>query len=239
MNIGKQQSLGHRVWGFAVLISIFILWVCWTWRHELWSLWHGLLQAFEHRESIRAYILSLGHLAPFTFIALQALQVVISPIPGEATGFIGGFLFGKWIGFFYSTVGLTLGSAVAFFLSRQFRRLVRLWLIRSRLYGRFEHLVEHQGLFMVYVLFLFPGFPKDFLCYLLGFSRMPWLAFIAIVILGRMPGTLVLAMQGANIYDKDIEGFISILFLTLLVLLPSLYYRERIYQWMEVHSLKE
>lgn len=239
MNIGKQQSLGHRVWGFAVLISIFILWVCWTWRHELWSLWHGLLQAFEHRESIRAYILSLGHLAPFAFIALQALQVVISPIPGEATGFIGGFLFGKWIGFFYSTVGLTLGSAVAFFLSRQFRRLVRLWLIRSRLYGRFEHLVEHQGLFMVYVLFLFPGFPKDFLCYLLGFSRMPWLAFIAIVILGRMPGTLVLAMQGANIYDKDIEGFISILFLTLLVLLPSLYYRERIYQWMEVHSLKE
>jgi uncharacterized membrane protein YdjX (TVP38/TMEM64 family) len=178
-------------------------------------------------------------LAPFTFIALQALQVIISPIPGEATGFIAGFLFGKWIGFFYSTVGLTLGSAVAFFLSRQFRRLVRLWLIRSRLYGRFEHLVEHQGLFMVYVLFLFPGFPKDFLCYLLGFSRMPWLAFIAIVILGRMPGTLVLAMQGANIYDKDIEGFISILFLTLLVLLPSLYYRERIYQWMEVHSLKE
>ena len=68
---------------------------------------------------------------------------------------------------------------------------------------------------------------------------MPWLAFIAIVILGRMPGTLVLALQGANIYDKDIKGFISILFLTLLVLLPSLYYRERIYQWVETHSLKE
>ncbi|MCK4425310.1 MAG: TVP38/TMEM64 family protein [Deltaproteobacteria bacterium] len=197
------------------------------------------MQAFEHRESVRAYALSLGHLAPFAFISLQALQVVISPIPGEATGFIGGFLFGKWAGFFYSSVGLTLGSAIAFFLSRQFRRLVRLWLLRSRLYGRFEHLAEHQGLFIFYILFLFPGFPKDFLCYLLGLSRMPWLAFIAIVILGRMPGTLVLALQGANTYDKDIEGFVSILFLSLLVLVPSLYYRERIYQWVETHSLKE
>jgi uncharacterized membrane protein YdjX (TVP38/TMEM64 family) len=177
--------------------------------------------------------------APFAFILLQALQVVISPIPGEATGFIGGFLFGKWVGFFYSTVGLTLGSAIAFFLSRQFRRLVRLWLIRSRLYRRFEHLAEHHGLFIFYILFLFPGFPKDFLCYLLGLSRMPWLAFIAIVILGRMPGTMVLALQGANTYDKDIEGFVSILFLSLLVLVPSLYYRERIYLWVETHSLKE
>ena len=239
MNIGKSPSSGRRVWGFAVFFFILVLWLCWTWRYELWSFWHGLLQAFEHRESIRAYILSMGYLAPFAFISLQALQVVISPIPGEATGFIGGFLFGKWAGFFYSTVGLTLGSIIAFFLSRQFRRLVRLWLIRSRLYSRFEHLTEHQGLFIFYILFLFPGFPKDFLCYLLGLSRMPWLAFIAIVILGRMPGTLVLALQGANTYDKDIGGFISILFLSLLVLVPSLYYRERIYQWVETHSLKE
>lgn len=239
MNIGKPRLSGHRVWGFAILISILIFWLCWTWRHELWSLWCGLLQAFEHRESVRAYILSLGHLAPFAFISLQALQIVISPIPGEATGFIGGFLFGKWAGFFYSTVGLTLGSAIAFFISRQFRRLVRLWFLRSRLYGRFEHLIEHQGLFIFYILFLFPGFPKDFLCYLLGLSRMPWLAFLVIVILGRMPGTLVLTLQGANTYDKNIEGFISILFLTLLVLIPSLYYRERIYQWVEAHSLKE
>jgi uncharacterized membrane protein YdjX (TVP38/TMEM64 family) len=239
VNIGKPRSLGRRIWGFAILISILFIWLCWTWRHELWSLWCGLLQAFEHRESIRAYALSQGHLAPFAFILLQALQVVISPIPGEATGFIGGFLFGKWAGFVYSTVGLTLGSAIAFFLSRQFRRLVRSLLIRSRLYCRFEHLAKHRGLFIFYILFLFPGFPKDFLCYLLGLSRMPWLAFIAIVILGRMPGSLVLALQGANTYDKDIEGFVSILFLSLLVLVPSLYYRERIYQWVETHSLKE
>jgi len=34
------------------------------------------------------------------------LQVIpISPIPGEATGILGGFLFGQWLGLLYSTIG--------------------------------------------------------------------------------------------------------------------------------------
>ena len=39
-----------------------------------------------------------GILAPVIFIALQALQVIIAPIPGEVTGILGGFLFGEWLG---------------------------------------------------------------------------------------------------------------------------------------------
>src|SRR6266436_1551977 len=54
-----------------------------------------------------------GILAPVIFIALQALQVIIAPIPGEVTGILGGYLFGQWIGLLYSTIGLTLGSVAA------------------------------------------------------------------------------------------------------------------------------
>jgi len=53
--------------------------------------------------------------APVIFIGLQALQVVVvvAPIPGEVTGILGGYLFGEWLGFLYSTIGLTLGSVAA------------------------------------------------------------------------------------------------------------------------------
>jgi len=47
-----------------------------------------------------------GVLGPVFFIALQTLQVILSPIPGEATGFLGGYLFGERLGFVYSTIGL-------------------------------------------------------------------------------------------------------------------------------------
>ncbi len=68
---------------------------------------------------------------------------------------------------------------------------------------------------------------------------MPWQAFLAIVVLGRIPGTLVLTLQGANIYNGNIIGFFSILIVCMLVLVPSWYYRERIYRWVELHSLKD
>ena len=47
------------------------------------------------------------------FIALQALQVVVSPIPGEATGILGGYLlqqFGAWAPGVFSAVGLLLSD---------------------------------------------------------------------------------------------------------------------------------
>ena len=48
----------------------------------------------------------------------RRLQVVIAPIPGELTGVVGGFLFGTWRAVVYSSLGLTVGSAVAFMLAR-------------------------------------------------------------------------------------------------------------------------
>jgi len=53
---------------------------------------------------------------------LQALQVVVSPIPGELTGVVGGYVYGVKFGFVASTLGLTLGSWVAFELASIFGR---------------------------------------------------------------------------------------------------------------------
>ena len=48
---------------------------------------------------------------------MQAIQVIAAPIPGEVTGFIGGYLYGIVLGIGLSTIGLTIGSYVAFNLS--------------------------------------------------------------------------------------------------------------------------
>lgn len=239
MSARKPWSVTSRRSFLIVPVAAAVLWVAWNWSDEVVLLWRRLVELLEHQELLRDFTISLGSVAPLVYVGLQALQVVISPIPGEATGFIGGFLFGAWLGFFYSTAGLTLGSVAAFFLSRWFRRSVRSRLKKSKIYNKLEHLIEHQGLFLCFVLFLLPGFPKDFLCYLLGLSRMPWQAFFVIVTLGRMPGTLMLTMQGANVYNGNVRGFVGLLLLTLIVMGPTWYYRERIYGWVERHSLEE
>src|SRR6059036_3062458 len=63
-----------------------------------------VVRLFEDEPFLRAVLQELGVLAPVLFIALQTLQVIMSPIPGEATGFLGGYLFGEWLGLCYSTI---------------------------------------------------------------------------------------------------------------------------------------
>ncbi len=77
-----------------------------------------IIYGFESKEHMRTYLKAWGAWAPIVFIALQALQVIVAPIPGELTGVVGGFLFGTWRAVAYSSLGLTLGSAIAFLLAR-------------------------------------------------------------------------------------------------------------------------
>ena len=104
-------------------------------------------------------------LAPVIFIGLQALQVVISPIPGELTGILGGYLFGQWVGLLYSTIGLTLGSVVAFAVGRWLgARYVRK-LVSADIWHKMGFIVEAEGAILCFIIFLMPGLPKDVTCY--------------------------------------------------------------------------
>src|SRR2546428_8611516 len=77
------------------------------------------MRLYLDRHFMAATLRQWGVLAPLVFIVIQALQVIIAPIPGEVTGLLGGFIFGQWLGFFYSTLGLTAGSLFAFWVGRR------------------------------------------------------------------------------------------------------------------------
>ncbi len=90
-----------------------------------------VLRLYRDHEFFDETLQALGWLAPVAFILLQALQVVVSPIPGEATGLLGGYLFGLTLGFIYSTVGLTLGTVAAFAIGRWLGARVVARLVRA------------------------------------------------------------------------------------------------------------
>ena len=55
-----------------------------------------LVRLYVDRYFLKQTLREWGVLAPIIFILLQALQVVIAPIPGEVTGILGGYL-GGWV----------------------------------------------------------------------------------------------------------------------------------------------
>jgi uncharacterized membrane protein YdjX (TVP38/TMEM64 family) len=194
--------------------------------------WRQLTQYLHEREKIRYLLKEAGPFGPLVFVTVQALQVVLAPIPGEATGFLGGFLFGAPLGFLYSSIGLTLGSMLAFLLGHLLEEKFVVKVVSPETMQRFDFLMEHQGALVAFFLFLLPGFPKDYLCFLLGLSPLSFRVFAVLVAVGRMPGTLMLSLQGANIYEGDYLSFAVILALCLVVGGLLYYYRETLYVWI-------
>src|SRR5207247_7797288 len=147
----------------------------------------GRLYSDEHylKKSLRDW----GVLAPVVFIVLQAMQVIISPIPGEATGFLGGFLFGEWLGFLYSTIGLTAGSVVAFAIGRWLGAHFVQNVVSKQTWERLGFIVEAEGAILCFIVYLIPGLPKDIVCYVFGISPVQMGVVALVPRRGRLHGT--------------------------------------------------
>ena len=194
--------------------------------------YRDFVRFYTSRKEVKAFLATFGPYAPVPFILLQALQVVFAPIPGEATGFLGGYVFGTWLGFLYSSIGLTLGSAAAFGLGRWLGSHVVRRLVSDAVYHRFDFVARTGGELVTLLFFLIPGFPKDYLCLLLGVSPIPFGTFLIISTFGRLPGTWLLSVQGAKVRGAHYWEFLIFLAVAATAALLAYNYRETILQWL-------
>jgi len=233
----KKQKARILFWLFLFLLVAFSLLLIMFWEETLLSqaLFH-LQDMMENGTKLRDSFLSFGYLAPPIFMFLQILQVLFAPVPGEATGILGGYLFGAWTSFIYSSIALAIGSAIAFTIGHLFADAFRDRFKKTKVYHKFNHLVFKGGFVIPFVLFLFPGFPKDSLSYLLGLSTMPFKVFIFIATIARMPGTLVLSFEGAQVYEGNYFELLLLLLFSALVTLPCYLYRKQILKKLTHYS---
>ena len=228
-----SASSSNRYKFFLIFILLIAFFLGYFYRVPLWGKITHYYLLFTNKDQIKTFITSFGSGAPIVFILIQILQVLFAPIPGEATGFIGGYLFGASKGFLYSSLGLTAGSWMIFVIGRLLgKRYVRK-LIPIKQLDRFDLLVKRQGVVVLFLFFLIPGFPKDYLCFFLGLSDLPIRVFIIITAIGRMPGTYMLSLQGAFLYEQMYGLFALILGLCVLVAFFAYRYREPLYRWIE------
>ena len=222
----------RSILGYGLLLLGFCLLLYYY--REVYTGFREALRFFSNKPRVNNFLASFGPYAPLAFMGMQILQVLFAPIPGEITGFIGGYLFGFGPGFVYSTVGLSLGSLFAFLISRHFGQPFVRRFVGQETMRKFDYLMEHKGAFFSFIFFLIPGLPKDYFCYLLGLSPMHILTFLIISTVGRIPGTLLLTMQGQAIRSEDYRAFFVILGLALLSIVLTIIYRDWIESWLKV-----
>lgn len=233
----KRFAARILFWSLFVLITSSALGLIFFWDQTLASRFlFNLQEIIDNSDALRDSILASSPFAPLYFIGLQILQVILAPVPGEASGFLGGYLFGAWSGFLLSSIGLAIGSGLAFAIGHLFADTLKERWTTHRIYRQYNRLIEKNNFVVPFILFLLPGFPKDLLSYLLGLSAMPMRVFIFIATLARMPGTLVLSLQGAQVYDKNYHGLLLLVFFSLAISLPCFYYRRRLVDFLLRHG---
>jgi uncharacterized membrane protein YdjX (TVP38/TMEM64 family) len=187
-----------------------------------------LVRLYQDKHFLKETVRSWGFMAPLVFIAIQALQVIISPIPGEMTGPVGGALFGTAWGMVYSTIGLTAGTLLCFAMGRLWGEpLIRPWLSEHH-WERMNFVIEAEGAIICFLLYLIPGFPKDIISYLFGMSPMPFWVFALVSTIGRLPGTWVSSYFGAHVGEQQYIYAIAFIAIIAALCLPIYYYRDRI-----------
>jgi uncharacterized membrane protein YdjX (TVP38/TMEM64 family) len=224
--------------GFVLLVGMALAVVAFNGWFAL-ERYRELFEFYANRNAIAQYVKDFGRYGPIVFIVLQAMQVVAAPIPGEATGILGGYLFGTLPGLIYSTIGLTIGSCAGFALGRWLGLPFIRRLVKQETYHRFDFLTRAGGELVVFLLFLIPGFPKDILCLLLGVSPLPFGTFFLASTVGRIPGTWLLSIQGAQVRGHQYTSLFILLVLLAVALLILHLNRERLMAWMRRHHYRK
>ena len=219
ISFDKKTIAGLAIFGLVVAVIIYILFPL------------GLVKFFMDQRYLLQFIREHRMYAIFIFIGLQLLQVVAAPVPGEVTGFVGGIFFGPFWGVVFSTIGLTLGSWLAFGLARIAGRPLVEKVVSAETIKRYDYVMKHKGLFLAFLMFLIPGFPKDYLCYLLGLGHMGQRDFLIVSTSGRLLGTVLLTVEGSFFHQRRYAEFFTVMSISIAIVLVVMIYRETIERW--------
>jgi uncharacterized membrane protein YdjX (TVP38/TMEM64 family) len=202
----------------------------------------GVIQFFLNKKRMAHFLNSVGPWSEVVFVLLQIAQVIAAPIPGEVTGFLGGYVFGKFLGMVLSTIGLTIGSYIAFILARTFGRPLIEKLVPNATIQRFDYLLHHKAAFLVFLLFLTPGFPKDWLCYILGLGHLSTAEFLVLGGTGRLFGTILLTLGGSYLRHHQYLRFYVLVGIGISVVIVALAYRDkldRVFRFWHLKGLRK
>jgi uncharacterized membrane protein YdjX (TVP38/TMEM64 family) len=178
--------------------------------------------------TLRAYVRGYGAWAPLVLIALQTLQVVVAPVPGQVLATVAGYLFGPWWGTLYNMIGIGLGSALAFWLSRRYGRGYVERTIHPETLETFDAFVERRGLLALFVLFLIPGLPDDALCFLGGLTPIPLRRLVLVALVGRAPAFFLANVVGDLVATGNLRGAALLFLVVTLLALGGYLHRDRI-----------
>lgn len=157
------------------------------------------------KEQLIAKIQSYGIFAPLLFVLLQVIQIVVAFIPGGPIPMIGGAVFGMVPGILLSLAGSFLGTAMVYYLVQWIGRPLLNLFVKEEHLERFSFLKNRRKMeWIVFLLFLCPGLPKDALTYIVAFNKtIPPLPLFFLTTIARFPAMALTVKMGSSLWEGN------------------------------------
>ena len=173
-------------------------------------------------ESFKDYVKSFGAVGILVGFGFQVLQVFVAFIPGEFIEIGLGFAYGSLLGTIICYAGLAFGSALVFVASKKFGlKFIELFFsvekIDSMNFVNKNIKNPDRLRKIVFLLFVIPGTPKDFITYFIGVTPMKLSEFLAVSLIARIPSVITSTVGGMLIHNKNYVAAIILFAVTALL----------------------
>ncbi|MBT2291278.1 TVP38/TMEM64 family protein [Paenibacillus albidus] len=141
---------------------------------------------------------------PFPGIALTFMKSFVPPLPTIAIVGLNGAVYGLWLGFLYSWIGLVAGCVTTFLIIRKIssHAYVRKWSLRPKV-AKAMKWVRQSGFSYVFLLSIFPVGPFVVINMAAGLAGMKLRSYLLALMAGKAIMVFVVSYIG-----NDVERFI-------------------------------
>ena len=175
----------------------------------------------EGQLEFKNHVASMGIIGYLALFGLQFAQILLIIIPGEPIEVLAGMCYGGIGGLIFITISVFITTTIVFFAVRKFgRRFVYSFCSKEKI-----DKIENSKLFknpkkiefIMLILFLIPGTPKDLIVYIAGLLPLKPIRFILISTFARIPSVISSTFAGSNLVAGNWQFSVIIYAVTFLI----------------------
>jgi uncharacterized membrane protein YdjX (TVP38/TMEM64 family) len=181
--------------------------------------------------AIQEFVNWLGWFGPLFLIFLNALQIVVAPLPAYAIFAAAGFLYGGFWGGLYGTIGTLIGASVAMLLTRRFGRLLAARMVGADRLDRWNEMTEKRSLLVWGLLLLAPVGDLPF--FLAGLSRVSVMNILILTTITRIPSIFLIATAASGTSSLTWRELVPIMIVLIIGCGLLWRYQEALLAWFD------
>lgn len=165
------------------------------------------LNTTEGQMAFQERINNSGFLGVLMLFGLQFAQIFLFIIPGEPIEILAGICYGEVWGTVFVMLSAAITSAFIYLLVHKFGRKIIYDFVDKNKIEKIENSKVFQNpstiRFIIFILFLIPGTPKDLLTYIAALLPIKPVEFIIISTIARFPSVISSTLAGASLLEGN------------------------------------